>query len=164
MITILITIFVYFNFLLIMTQIIFKLISDITLHLHFLLLFGYFAYKGKIWLLMWFGHFLNIFIIEKILKPYFKKYWNQVRPNSSGEGGMPSGHVAAVAYILTTYLLLADTKFNFIYAIIYALITILIGVSRYSLNYHTWQQLVGGSIYGIISACIYFNVIKRIIK
>ena len=69
--------------------------------------------------------------------------------NQSGRPGMPSSHTAAVSFFTVYYLNYSDNILINIFLVIYAAV---VAASRYLKRCHTIYQIVGGALFGGISA------------
>ena len=69
---------------------------------------------------------------------------------------MPSSHMAVM--VAFCFLRLRNAKVSYTEKVIWVAITILEGYSRMVLNYHTLEQVIAGSVYGLI-----FSVTFRLV-
>jgi membrane-associated phospholipid phosphatase len=71
--------------------------------------------------------------------------------NQTGKPGMPSSHTAAVSFFTVYYLNYSENSIINIFLVIYS---ILVALSRYLKRCHTIYQIVGGALFGGLSALI----------
>jgi len=119
---------------------------------------------------------MNI-IFQQIVIVLLKRYFQQPRPLGacSTSFGYPSGHSGFTAS-LTTWLILeivvfhhkASFKTSKIYTVLrnsFIGLAPFIPVSRYFLNYHTFEQIMYGLLTGFVCTVVYFAVLmKTLIK
>ncbi|KAK3821069.1 MAG: PAP2 superfamily-domain-containing protein [Benniella sp.] len=121
-------------------------------------------------ILMLAGQFLNE-CVNYVLKRVIK----QERPTTGrldlglGEGyGMPSSHSQFMAYFATYMILLmhgsSGSVSPHLISLGVALWSILVIYSRVHLYYHTWQQVVAGSICGCAIAAAYYFFVQKFLR
>ena len=107
---------------------------------------------------------LILIIIENIFVIFLKVIIQQPRPNylCNKEYGFPSGHTSFCTCILFWFILeefYIHKKLRFKYKnilIIFCIIYPFILYSRYYLNYHNIEQIIGGFIFGVFISVIWF--------
>ena len=138
-----------------------KLISDADINLHFLLLLA--GVKDPKYFLSWFGYFITL-TISGLLKPFFKTTIGSVRPDASGEGGMPSVHLTAISYLVMTFFLNNQKDAKKAGYLLVAFVVIgLVSWSRHKLKKHTAAQIVGGILFGGAMAIAFNKLINNLI-
>ncbi|KAF9905794.1 hypothetical protein EC991_001270 [Linnemannia zychae] len=102
-----------------------------------------------------------------------KRIVKQARPTEYlGDGyGMPSSHSQFMAYFATYVVFLmyrrTSTSEPFIPHIVSTLVILwsaLVVYSRVHLYYHTWQQVVAGTICGFLFAIIYYYIANKVLR
>jgi membrane-associated phospholipid phosphatase len=139
-----------------------KLISDADINLHILLLIA--GVKDIKYFLSWIGYFITM-SLSGFFKPFFKSAIGSVRPDGSGEGGMPSGHLTAISYLVMTFFLnnMKDAT-KPIYILIAMVLIGLVGWSRHKLKKHTISQIVAGILFGGAMAFVFNKLIDNLIS
>lgn len=143
------------------TEKIAKLISDADINLHFILLLA--GVKDLKYFLSWICYFITL-SLSGLLKPFFKSMIGSVRPDASGEGGMPSGHLTAATYLIMTFFL--NNKLDAKRPIFLLTAFVVIGLvswSRHKLKKHTVAQIVGGILFGGAMAIVFNKLIDSLI-
>ena len=123
----------------------------------FLCLTAYFRTSRSFFLLV-------LVFIENFFIFFFKMIFQQPRPNylCNNEYGYPSNHASFFTCILFWFILeefYIQKKLRFKYKnilIIFCIIYPFILYSRYYLNYHNIEQIIGGFIFGVFIAVIWF--------
>jgi membrane-associated phospholipid phosphatase len=91
-----------------------------------------------------------------MLKGSLKRLFKERRPHqeSTDTYGFPSGHAQNLSFSLTFLYLVHRTEWwNHIHFL--SIVAILTMVERYSVNKHTWSQLVGGLMVGTMFAYMF---------
>ncbi|KAG0303772.1 hypothetical protein BGZ98_006300 [Dissophora globulifera] len=110
-------------------------------------------------------------IVNEVVNQVLKRLVKQARPTEYlGDGyGMPSSHSQFMAYfaVYTMILMYRSTPDFLMPHIVSTAVFVwaaLVVYSRVHLYYHTWQQVVAGTIAGAAFALIYYFVIQNILR
>ncbi|KAF9185819.1 hypothetical protein BGZ49_004241 [Haplosporangium sp. Z 27] len=112
-------------------------------------------------------------LANEVLNLILKRIVKQARPTEYlGDGyGMPSSHSQFMAYFATYTVILMCRRGiepgSIIPQAVCAAVTIwssLVVYSRVHLYYHTWQQVLAGTICGIIFALIYYHIVNSVLR
>ncbi|KAF9136249.1 hypothetical protein BGW39_003694 [Mortierella sp. 14UC] len=112
-------------------------------------------------------------VANEALNLVLKRIVKQARPTEYlGDGyGMPSSHSQFMAYFATYVVILMYRRTSasepFIPHIVSALVILwsaLVVYSRVHLYYHTWQQVVAGTICGFLFAVIYYYIANGVLR
>lgn len=102
---------------------------------------------------------ITYFVFDKIL------IWN-TRPNGSGEPSFPSTHTMVVATIflcaavILPYYIKSRTM-RIIIDLLMLVLLVMVCVGRVAANMHWVSDVVGGLIFAVIFAAIYYLIIRR---
>ncbi|KAI1318323.1 Dolichyldiphosphatase 1 [Mortierella claussenii] len=112
-------------------------------------------------------------LANEAVNQVLKRLVKQARPTEYlGDGyGMPSSHSQFMAYFAAYTIILmyrrGITPGSIISPTVSALVVIwaaLVVYSRVHLYYHTWQQVVAGTICGILFALLYYSIVQHILR
>ncbi|KAG0328590.1 hypothetical protein BG000_000421 [Podila horticola] len=110
-------------------------------------------------------------LLNEVVNQALKRLVKQARPTEYlGDGyGMPSSHSQFMAYFATYMVILmyrsgSDSNILMAHAVsaIVVVWAILVVYSRVHLYYHTWQQVVAGTVCGCVFAVGYYYVVKAL--
>ncbi|KAF8936012.1 hypothetical protein BGZ58_004678 [Dissophora ornata] len=112
-------------------------------------------------------------LANEVFNQVLKRLVKQARPTEYlGDGyGMPSSHAQFMAYFATYTLILMYRRGvapdAFLPHAVSAAVTIwaaLVVYSRVHLYYHTWQQVVAGTITGVVFALVYYLAVNNVLR
>ncbi|OAQ32909.1 PAP2-domain-containing protein [Linnemannia elongata AG-77] len=112
-------------------------------------------------------------LANELVNLILKRLVKQARPTEYlGDGyGMPSSHSQFMAYFATYVVILmyrrsiaSDPLIPHTVSAVVVLWSALVVYSRVHLYYHTWQQVVAGTICGFFFAIIYYNVVNGVLR
>ncbi|KAG0294234.1 hypothetical protein BGZ96_001537 [Linnemannia gamsii] len=112
-------------------------------------------------------------LANELVNLILKRLVKQARPTEYlGDGyGMPSSHSQFMAYFATYIVILmyrrsivSEPLIPHTVSAVVVLWSALVVYSRVHLYYHTWQQVVAGTICGFFFAIIYFHIVNRVLR
>ncbi|KAF9094704.1 hypothetical protein BGX23_001709 [Mortierella sp. AD031] len=112
-------------------------------------------------------------LVNELLNLILKRLVKQARPTEYlGDGyGMPSSHSQFMAYFATYIVILmyrrsiaSEPIVPHTVSAVVILWSALVVYSRVHLYYHTWQQVVAGTICGFFFAIVYYHIANGIIR
>lgn len=128
----------------------------------------------RIYLLGIFGFFLTL-ILSDLLKNYV--FQRNIRPkgafncnilnddgNQEGKPGYPSGHVSTTSFFVffLIYIIWSKTSLNkslkYLLSVLLFLYLILIAFTRFNKRCHTINQIIGGTIFGLVILIFISNI------
>ncbi|KAF9955606.1 hypothetical protein BGZ72_003588 [Mortierella alpina] len=112
-------------------------------------------------------------LANEVINQILKRLVKEARPTEYlGDGyGMPSSHSQFMAYFATYAIILMYRRgvspgeiIPHIFSVVVVVWAALVVYSRVHLYYHTWQQVVAGTICGIIFALIYYFIANKFLR